>query len=227
MSSQTRKNLRMVLLGPPASGKGTQGRLITERWGVPVVSVGEILRRETAAGTALGLEAGRYTKEGRLVPDRVAMQAIEGWLAQNEASFVIDGFPRSVGQAEALDEILTRRKMPLTLAVWLELDDESIRERVSKRVVCRQCGGTFRVGWQVEDVRASCPICGSVLEARHDDDPQTLTRRMTEYRECTEPVTRFYESLELLRRIDAGPTPEAVFARIETALKDVEVEAAA
>ncbi len=205
----------MVLLGPPASGKGTQGRLITERWGIPVASVGDILRREKEEKTPLGLEAAEYIDHGRLVPDRVALSSVESWLSANEAAFVFDGFPRTVGQAEALDDILARRHAPLMAALWLEADAETIRQRVSRRLVCVRCGHTFQLGWQVKERTDGCPSCGGELKTRHDDDAETLIRRMAQYEEHTEPLIIYYQQRGLLRRINGGLAPAEVFAQIE------------
>ena len=210
---------RLILLGPPASGKGTQGRLMTERWQVPVVSVGDVLRKEIADGTAIGTEAAGFMDHGNLVPDRVALAAAEVWLDKNTAgNFVFDGFPRTVGQAEALEAILIRHDLPLTAVLWLELDDASIAGRVSRRLTCADCGRSFQIGWQVPDRETDCPVCGGKLAVRRDDDPETLASRMHQYREHTEPVRAFYAARHLLRSIDAGGSPEEVFSLIERAV---------
>ena len=211
--------LRLVLLGPPASGKGTQGRIMTGQWRVPVVSVGELLRKEIAARSPVGVEAARYLDQGHLVPDGIAITTVDGWLGrQREDAFVFDGFPRTVGQAEALQELLARRGSPLTAVLWLELDDARIVERVSRRLTCADCGATFQLGWHVQSGEEACPVCGGRLTVRGDDDPKALTARMAHYRERTEPVADYYAERGLLHRIDAGGTPEDVFARIETAV---------
>ena len=212
------ETLRLVLLGPPASGKGTQGHLMTERWHVPVTSIGEMLRNETAAGTPLGVEAGSYTQGGSLVPDRIALEVVERWLAGHDGSFVFDGFPRTIGQAEALEQLLARRHAPLTAVLWLDLDRESIEDRVKLRLVCAECGRTFRVGWQIKDTDTVCPACHGKLVRRQDDDPETLAHRMNVYAEHTAPLIDFYESRGLLRRINASGEADAVFAQIEAAV---------
>ena len=215
----------MVLLGPPASGKGTQGRWITGHYGVPVTSVGEVLRREKEAGTPLGLEAATYFDHGHLVPDRIAVASIASWLEENKDAFVFDGFPRTVGQAKALDEVLARHQAPLMAAIWLEVDAETIRDRVSLRVICADCGQTFRVGWQVQNRQDACPICGGRLETRHDDDAETLLQRMAQYQEHTEPLVEYYEARGLLRRIDANRPPEEVSLEIESIFGHIDGEA--
>lgn len=219
MLSRLPQTLRLVLLGPPASGKGTQGRLIAERWGVPVTSIGEMLRAEGAAKTPLGIEADAYFSKGSLVPDRVALQVVDQWLAGNSGGpFVFDGFPRTIGQGEALEEIIGKRGTPLTAVLWLEVNQATINDRVEHRVVCQGCGRTFRVGWQVQARADACPACGAPLTIRGDDDPATLAQRMDQYREHTAPLIAFYEGRGLLRRIDASRGAEEVFAGIDSAL---------
>ncbi len=215
----------MVLLGPPAAGKGTQGRWITEHWGIPVTSVGDILRREKGAKSPLGLEAATYIDHGRLVPDHVALQSIGSWLGAHETAFVFDGFPRTLGQATALDDILVKHQASLMAAVWLEVDAETIRERVSRRVVCSVCGHSFRIGWQVQSRDEACPLCGGTLHTRHDDDAETLVRRMAQYQEHTAPLIEYYEERSLLRRIDATRTPEEVSAQVSAVFEPAEAPA--
>ncbi len=211
------KSHRIVLLGPPASGKGTQGRLMAEHWGAAVVSVGDVLRAEIAAGTELGREAAREMEHGRLVPDRVAIASVESWLDAHREAFVFDGFPRTVGQAEALDEVLVRRRSPLTAVLWLELPVALIEERVSRRVVCQSCGRSFQVGLHVASREDACPVCGGVLTVRSDDNSAMLTNRMEQYRAHTQPVMDFYEAKGMLRKIEASGTPDEVFTQIEAA----------
>ncbi len=220
---------RLVLLGPPASGKGTQGRMMEERWRVPVVSVGEVLRKAIADGSPLGREAASFIDFGRLVPDRGAGAAGEEWLPAGGAgeACVSDGLPRTVGQAQALDEVLTRLGTPLTAVIWLELDERAIAERVSHRVTCSHCGRSFQIGWQVASREDACPVCGGKLTVRKDDDPTTLAERMGQYRQHTAPVKDFYASRGLLRVIEGGPTPEEVFAHIEAATARPQEAAAA
>ena len=176
------------------------------------------MRAEIAAGTPLGQEAARYMEDGCLVPDRVALASVESWLEAHRNAFVFDGFPRTVGQAEALHGLLVRRGSPLTAVIWLELPVTAIEERVGRRVVCADCGRSFQVGTQVASREEACPECGGRLTVRHDDDPIKLAKRMEQYREHTWPVMHYYEKQGLLRRIEAGGTPDEVFARIENAL---------
>ena len=189
-----------------------------ERWLVPVVSAGDVLRDEIAAGSPLGQEAARYMDHGGLVPDHVALAAVEGWLGAHGEEFVFDGFPRTVGQAEALDRMLAPSD-GLTAVLWLELGVAQIEHRVSRRIVCADCGRSFQVGNHVLTRDAVCPVCGGVLTIRHDDDPEKLATRMVAYHQSTAPLMDYYERRGLLRRIDADQPPEDVFAQIEAAVR--------
>ena len=149
----------------------------------------------------------------------MAVAAVETWLTDSRVgeSFVFDGFPRTVEQARALDEVLARHGTPLTAVVWLELDERSIAERVGRRVTCADCGRSFQIGWQVASREETCPVCRGRLTVRKDDDPAMLTERMEQYRQHTAPVKDFYANHGLLRIIEGGQTPEEVFAHIEAA----------
>ncbi|MBV9126948.1 MAG: nucleoside monophosphate kinase [Verrucomicrobia bacterium] len=216
---------RLVLLGPPASGKGTQGQLMAEAWHLPITSTGEILRRESTLGTPLGLETDRYTSLGQLVPDEVVIASIADWLDANaDAGFILDGTPRTLGQATALDALLEKRGTPLTDAVFLDVPPAVIEDRVRLRLMCARCGRTFRLGWQVREKTAACPQCGGTLERRKDDDPTTLAERMSAYAEKTAPLVQFYDARGLLRRIAADQAVEKVFAQIAAALGRAEAE---
>lgn len=207
---------RLVLLGPPASGKGTQGRLIEKHWKVPVISIGEVLRREITEQTASGREAASFIDSGRLVPDRVAVAAAEAWLVGSRVgeSFAFDGFPRTVGQAHALEQVLARLGKQLTAVIWLELEDGAIAERVGRRVTCADCARSFQVGWQVSSREDACPVCRGCLTVRKDDDPTMLAERMNQYRQHTAPVREFYSSRRLLHIVEGGLAAEEVFAQI-------------
>lgn len=213
---------RIVLLGPPASGKGTQGQRLTERWALPITSTGELLRREHNLGTDLGLEADRFTSLGQLVPDEVVTASVAAWLGSTPTAangFILDGTPRTLGQGIALDGMLNQRQMPLTGALLLEVTADTVVDRVRHRLVCERCGRAFRLGADVAEASAACPACGGVLERRKDDQPEALTKRMAEYEEKTLPLLPFYESRGLLRRVPGEGTVDEVFARVLTLLE--------
>lgn len=205
-------------MGPPASGKGTQAEMIRAEFKIEAPSVGAILREQAAARTKIGLEAEKFTREGRLVPDETIVAVVETWLEKHNGAFVFDGFPRTLGQGEAFERLLNKRGTPLELAISLEADTETIQDRVSKRMVCTACGFIVRVGWHVENMDAPCPRCGAVLHRRTDDTLDALQQRMAEYHEKSEPLIEFYAARNLVLRVPAQGRPEAVFSEIAAAL---------
>ncbi len=207
---------RIVLLGPPASGKGTQADRLSDTFGIPHVSTGALLRAECSLGTSFGREADSWTSKGLLIPDDLAIRIIHSWIAEHGTSFLFDGFPRSIDQAEHLDEELAALHAPLDLILLLELGDDEVHRRIFDRLSCLHCGATYAgtLHGYVEGMR--CPRCEAVLIRRNDDTAEALERRMTVYRELTEPVVGYYERTvpNLLHRLDAGQGSDAVFATI-------------
>jgi adenylate kinase len=205
---------RIVLLGPPASGKGTQAELMKARYALPVTSPGAMLREERRRGTPLGLDAEKLTSQGSLLPDATIVQLVEAWLEQNDASFIFDGFPRSLGQADALQLLLERKGAPLQAAISLDAPLEILQARVAGRLVCLSCGQIVAVGLHVPASSAPCPACGGELGRRSDDTPEVLARRLEEYRQKSEPVLAYYADRHLLYRIDSSGTPASALAAI-------------
>jgi adenylate kinase len=209
---------RLVLLGPPASGKGTQAELIQNRFGIPTTSTGAILRKQAKERTSLGLEAEKIISKGGLAPDSLVMQVVEEWLETHPDAFLFDGFPRTVEQAKAFDAILQGRQRPLDLAIALAVSVETIRTRMALRLVCANCGKVVSMGRHVQSSRDPCPNCGGPLEKRSDDNHEALERRLEAYWEKTVPVYKYYGSL--LVEIEAGRDVEAVFADIGRLIQD-------
>ncbi|MFL6537835.1 MAG: adenylate kinase family protein [Chthoniobacterales bacterium] len=206
---------RLVLLGAPGSGKGTQSEMITRHFGIPVTSTGTILRREMELGTLLGLEVAERTKHGELVSDKLIIDLIEDYVRLHGAhGFVFDGFPRTIPQAEALEGILHRFHVPLDLAIWLDVTAETISERISHRLQCQSCGFTTSEGAAVFSERAICPYCDGPLVRRTDDTPDVLQKRLDEFNAKTQPVGDFYARSNQLHRIDGNRDRESVFADI-------------
>ena len=193
--------------------------MIRAKYQFPSASPGAILRDEKKAGTALGLEADELTSQGKLVPDEIVNELVKRWLAKQDGAFVFDGYPRSMGQAEGLKDILAGRGTPLDAVLSLEADMTTIRDRVSRRMICSQCGMIVSVGMHVTSADGACPACGGELTKRRDDTPETLELRMAEYEEKTEPLISYYTDLGLLRAVDATRTPELVFQSIEAILE--------
>jgi adenylate kinase len=205
----------LVLLGAPGSGKGTQAEMITRHFGIPVTSPGAILRRERDLGTPLGLETADTTQHGGLVSDKIIVQLIEDWLRLHGShGFVFDGFPRTIPQAESLQNILVRHRTPLDLAIWLDVSEATVAERIASRLQCQNCGFTTSVGSATFAERPICPYCDGPLVRRNDDDAEVLKNRLAEFKAKTQPLANYYQKAVLLRKIDGNRDRDAVFADI-------------
>jgi len=207
---------RIVLLGPPASGKGTQADRLSSTFGIPHVSTGALLRAECARGTDLGQEANTWTSKGLLVPDELAVRIVAAWMKANGPRFLFDGFPRTVGQAAHLDKALSELAAPLDLIILLELPDEEIRRRILERLSCLKCGATFSTSMHGQKEGDPCPRCGSPLVRRNDDNAEAIEERLRVYRESTLPVVGYYDKLAplIFHRIDAGEGSNAIFEKL-------------
>jgi adenylate kinase len=210
-----------VLLGAPGSGKGTQAEMITRQFGIPVTSPGAILRREKDLGTPLGLETAEITQRGDLVSDKIIIGLIEDWLRLHGGhGFVFDGFPRTLPQAESLRSILTRLHTSLDLAIWLEVSEETVRERISGRLQCRSCGFTTSVTSAKFAERPVCPYCDGPLVRRNDDDISVLQTRLREFNTKTQPLADFYGKVSILCRVDGNRDREVVFSDISRLIEE-------
>lgn len=205
---------RIVLLGPPAAGKGTQAALMKARYQIPVTSPGAMLREEKRLGTQLGIEADKLTSKGSLVPDEMVVRLVGAWLAQNDDGFIFDGFPRSHGQADALEKMLTARGTPLDVAISLEVPTAVLEHRVLSRLVCEDCGHIVAAGLQVTAQDQPCPECGGKLGRRKDDTAEILANRLVEYREKSLPLLEYYAGRDLLHVVESSGRPETVFKSI-------------
>ncbi|GAB4177461.1 MAG: adenylate kinase [Terrimicrobiaceae bacterium] len=204
---------RIVLLGAPATGKGTQAALLSATFGIPAASTGAILREEKRKGSAIGREAATYTDRGELFPDRVALEVVWSWLGARNR-FILDGFPRTLGQALAFDEGLDSRSLPLHVVYYLDLPEEMIRERTLSRLTCPGCGSVFNQTFHKLSVGDACPSCGGTLSRRADDTPESLDHRLDQFRQMTMPVVDHYRQAGLLKSIDARPGRDAVYAEL-------------
>ena len=189
--------------------------MITRQFGIPVTSPGAILRRESDLGTALGLETAETTQHGGLVSDKIIVQLIEDWLRLHGASgFVFDGFPRTLPQAESLLSILKRLHTALDIAIWLEVSEQTVRDRISGRLQCGGCGFTTSASSAKFAERPVCPYCDGPLVRRTDDDAEVLQTRLQEFNTKTQPLANFYEKMSILHRIDGNRDRDAVFGDI-------------
>jgi adenylate kinase len=213
---------RLILLGAPGVGKGTQAQKLVAFLNVPQISTGDILRAEVRNETDLGQQASRYMRRGELVPDEVVLEMVRGRLKQSDAQVgaIFDGFPRTLPQAEGLDGILRQLHRKLDAVLSIEVPARRIVERLSARRSCATCGAVFN---QLLDPEAAekhqCPQGRSVIVQREDDKPETIERRLKVYTEQTEPLKEYYRRSNLLREVPGEGTVDEVFARLTRALE--------
>ena len=215
--------MRIVLVGPPGAGKGTQAKVIAERLGIPAISTGDIFRANVAAGTELGVEAKKYMDKGLLVPDEVTIGLIRDRFTEPDAAggFLLDGFPRNVAQAEALETMLTGISVKLDRVVELRVDNDEVVRRIAGRRLCRNDSGhIFHVDSKPPAVEGVCDICGGELYQREDDSEETVRERLRVYEAETAPIVGFYSERGLVRSVDAIGPLEAVTERILAALEE-------
>jgi adenylate kinase len=216
--------MRLVLLGPPGAGKGTQGVLLAERYGIPQISTGEILRDHVQRGTKLGIRARSYMDRGEYVPDEVVVSMVMDRLAAPDAKdgFILDGFPRTVAQAEALERALEAAGEPLTAVLKFSIGGDLAVRRLVGRYTCPNCGRTYHLEFKPPANDELCDVCGAMLERRADDDELTARRRLAVYREQASPLERFYAERDLLHQVDAEASPDEVIARTVKGLEALE-----
>src|SRR5206468_4189155 len=197
--------MRLVLVGPPGAGKGTQAEFISAHLSVPKISTGDIFRANVTQGTPLGREAKRFMDAGDLVPDEITVGMVRDRLAEDDATkgFLLDGFPRNVPQARTLDDLLLEAGTPLDVVLELVVDDDEVVRRLSGRRTCRSCGHIWHVDFDPPTVEGVCDSCGGELFQRDDDKPETIRHRLDVYYEQTAPLVSFYAEERLLTGIDA------------------------
>lgn len=203
----------LILFGPPGAGKGTQGALLADRLGLLRLSTGDVLRDAVRRGTPMGTEARRYMDAGELVPDEVILGIVRDYLAGDaaETGVVFDGFPRTLPQAERLDDLLTDLERPLGAVLVLDVEDETLVRRLSGRRSCPTCGALYNVYFEAPRQEGRCDVCGGDLVQRADDDAATVRRRLEVYQEQTEPLIAHYEASNTpVHRIDGDRPVEEV-----------------
>jgi adenylate kinase len=213
----------LVLLGPPGAGKGTQGARISAHYNLPKISTGEIFRDLAAAGTQLGLLAKSYWSEGKLVPDDIVVGLVRERIDQDDCDhgFLLDGFPRTVAQAEILECLIEQLDMAFAGALYFDVEAEELIRRLSGRRGCTHCGATYHVSAMPPRTPDVCDYCSHGLTRRDDDTPESIRTRLEEYHAKTAALLTYYESRGLLYRIDAGLDPQAVSRAVETTLSVV------
>ena len=209
-----------MLLGPPASGKGTQSELIQRKFQISVTSTGAILRREAKLNTLVGREAVRIISKGALAPDDLVLALVGQWLDQHREAFLFDGFPRTLPQAVEFEKILQARQTPLDLAIFLEASEETIAFRMAHRLTCSNCGKVVSIGRHVQSASEPCPNCGGKLEVRSDDNHAALALRLEEFRKKSLPLIDFYSRRNLLVKVDANQEADRVFEQISCVIQE-------
>jgi adenylate kinase len=210
----------LILLGPPGAGKGTQAGRIVAEYGIPHVSTGDILRAAVKNQTQMGLEAKRYMDAGELVPDSVVIGIVKDRLQEPDTAkgFLMDGFPRTIPQAEALDEVLDSLGRSVTKTLVLLVDEDLLIRRLTGRRICRSCQTPFHVLFTPPKQEGVCDVCGGELYQRDDDTEATVRNRLEVYQKQTEPLIDYYDGAGLVVRIDGAQAPEATYEDIRAAL---------
>lgn len=208
--------MNIVFLGPPGAGKGTQAKILIERYGIPQISTGDMLREHRAKGTELGKKAQEYMDKGQLVPDEIILDMVKERLSQKdcEKGFILDGFPRTVAQAEALDRILSEMGKKLDFALALVVPDELLVERLTGRRTCKNCGMMYHIKYKPPKVEGVCDVCGGELYQRPDDNEETVRNRLKVYHESTAPLIDYYKKRGILREIDGSKSIEEITNQI-------------
>jgi adenylate kinase len=213
--------MKLILLGPPGAGKGTQAKMLVERFGVPQISTGDILRAAVKEGTAMGVKAKAFMDAGELVPDSVVVGIVEERLQKDDCAsgFILDGFPRTVPQADALQETLASLEKDLDAVVSLEVDIEALVTRLAGRRACSSCGAGYHVEYEPSAQEGICDKCGGALIQREDDKEETIRNRMAVYQEQTSPLVNYYREAGLLSEVDGMLPIDEVKGAILAVLK--------
>ncbi len=212
--------MRLILFGPPGVGKGTQAKLLAVTYTIPQISTGDMLREAVGAGTALGRKAAEVMNAGQLVSDDIMIGIIRDVLQSPKCvkGFILDGFPRTVPQAEALTKLLDELHLALDSVINMEIDQESVVRRLSNRLTCKSCGTIYSLEIDKLADPARCPKCGGTLYHRDDDQPDTIRKRLAVYTQSTAPVKEYYGTRKLLKKVDASGSVEDVNRKIVAAI---------
>jgi len=218
--------LNLIFLGPPGAGKGTQAQRLQSDFRLPYIATGDILREAVKEGSELGEKAKEYMDAGDLVPDDLIIELIVARVDEDDSrdGFILDGFPRTVGQADALEDAFKRLGRRLTAALLVEADDEVLVQRISGRRVCKKAGHNYHVDFDPPKHEGVCDQDGSRLIQRDDDQPETVRRRLDTYHEKTEPLIDLYDEQGVLRRFDGTRNPDEVHGHIRATIATLRLE---
>jgi adenylate kinase len=209
----------LVFLGPPGAGKGTQAKLLSQRMGFLHLSTGDLLREAVKNQTPLGRKAKEYMDRGELVPDELIVQLIEETLPK-DGNVILDGFPRTVNQALALEEMLKVKGEKISKVLFFDVPDEVIIDRLSGRRVCSKCGAVYHVKYNPPKVEGVCDLCGGTLVQRNDDKEEVVRKRLEVYRKQTQPLVEFYQERGIIYKLDAGKGVEELFEEVKGLVRD-------
>ncbi len=213
--------MRVVLLGPPGAGKGTQAAKLINKYNIPHISTGDIFRKSLKEKTKLGLRAKEYMDKGLLVPDELVVDIVKDRLTEDDCTigFLLDGFPRTVEQAEALEREMKELKIKLDGVINIETKDETLIDRLTNRLVCRSCGAIYNARLNKPEKDGTCDLCGGELYVRDDDKEETVRNRLEVYKNQTEPLIEYYEEKGILTTVNGALGTEDVFVKICEALE--------
>lgn len=215
--------MKLVLLGPPGAGKGTQAKMLIERYQIPQISTGDILRQAVKDGTPLGKEAKTYMDQGELVPDELIINLVKERIKADDCKngYIFDGFPRTVAQAEALDNVLEGLSTKLDAVVSIDVPEDEVVKRLSGRRTCKSCGTLYHILYNPPTKEGICDKCGGDLFQRDDDNETTIRQRLAVYREQTAPLIAYYSKQGLVKAIDGSGEPTEIFTAICKALSSL------
>ena len=208
--------MKLILLGAPGAGKGTQAEVICKHLGIPAISTGNILREALKSGTEMGLKAKAFMDAGQLVPDEIVIGIIKDRLAEEDCKngFILDGFPRTIPQAECLTDALSKLGSKIDYAIDVDVPDENIVKRMGGRRACVKCGATYHVVFAAPKTEGVCDTCGEELVLRDDDKPETVQKRLNVYHEQTQPLIDYYTGQGVLKTVDGTKNLDEVFGDI-------------
>lgn len=208
--------MKIIMLGAPGAGKGTQAKMIAEKYGIPHISTGDIFRANIKNGTELGKKAKTFMDQGLLVPDELTVDLVIDRISKDDAQqgYVLDGFPRTIPQAECLDKALSERNEKIDYAINVDVPDENIVKRMSGRRACVGCGATYHIQYNPPKQESVCDTCGEKLILRDDDQPETVLNRLKVYHDQTQPLIDYYEKAGALRNVDGTVDMKDVFKAI-------------
>ena len=208
--------MNLILLGAPGAGKGTQAEVICKHLGIPAISTGNILREALKSGTEMGLKAKAFMDAGQLVPDEIVIGIIKDRLAEEDCKngFILDGFPRTIPQAECLTDALSKLGSKIDYAIDVDVPDENIVNRMGGRRACLNCGATYHIVFNPTKVEGKCDACGSDTVLRDDDKPETVQKRLSVYHEQTQPLIDYYKAQGILKSVDGTQPMDKVFTDI-------------